>query len=316
MYGNWGNKCWKGSRMEIKNIKGEVLRNEPLSRHTSFGIGGPADLLVYPADTDDLAALLREIRAQELHYLVLGGGTNVLVRDGGFRGVVISLRRLNAIRVEREYRSLGGTFSVLYAEAGVSLAKVISFTMDKALTGLEFATGIPGTIGGAVCMNAGTADGEMGDVVESVILLTPGGELSTRGKEEMGFGYRAANVPADHIVLSALMQLRHDEKQKVEARVKALMEKRKGRQPGGLPNAGSIFKNPLDESAGKLIESAGLKGRTVGGAQVSEKHANFIVNTGKAKAADVLALMEIVKQTVLDVHGARLEPEIKIVGED
>jgi len=302
--------------MEIKNIKGEVLRNEPLSRHTSFGIGGPADLLVYPADRDDLAALLREIGAQKLNFVVLGGGTNILVRDGGFRGVAISLRRLNAIRVEREYRSLGGTYAVVYAEAGATLAKVISFTANEALTGLEFATGIPGTIGGAVCMNAGTAEGEMGDVVETVTVLTPGGELVTRSKEEMGFGYRTANVPAGHVVLSALLQLRHDEQKKIEARVKALMDKRKERQPWGLQNAGSMFKNPLDESAGKLIESAGLKGKTVGGAQVSEKHANFIVNTGKAKAADVLALMEIVKQTVLDVHGARLEPEIKIIGED
>ena len=302
--------------MEIKNFKGEILRNEPLSRHTSFGIGGPADLLVYPADSDDLAALLREISAQKLNCIVLGGGTNVLVRDGGFRGVVVSLRRMNAIKVEREYRSLGGTYAVVYAEAGALLAKVISFTANEALTGLEFATGIPGTVGGAVCMNAGTAEGEMGDVVETVTLLTPGGELVTRSKEEMGFGYRTAGVPTGSVVVSAFLQLRHDEKKKIEAKVKALMDKRKERQPWGLPNAGSIFKNPLDESAGKLIESAGLKGRTVGNAQVSEKHANFIVNRGKATAADVLALMEIVKQTVLDVHGARLEPEIKVIGED
>jgi len=302
--------------MEIKNFKGEILRNEPLSRHTSFGIGGPADLLVYPADSDDLAALLREISAQKLNCIVLGGGTNVLVRDGGFRGVVVSLRRMNAIKVEREYRSLGGTYAVVYAEAGALLAKVISFTANEALTGLEFATGIPGTVGGAICMNAGTAEGEMGDVVETVTLLTPGGELVTRSREEMGFGYRTASVPAGHVVVSALLQLRHDEKKKIEAKVKALMDKRKERQPWGLPNAGSMFKNPLDESAGKLIESAGLKGRTVGNAQVSEKHANFIVNRGKATAADVLALMEIVKQTVLDVHGARLEPEIKIIGEE
>ena len=281
--------------MEIKNIKGEVLRNEPLSRHTSFGIGGPADLLAYPADSEDLVALLREIRAQKLNFIVLGGGTNILVRDGGFRGVVISLRRLNAIRVEREYRSLGGIYAVVYAEAGAPLAKVISFTANEALTGLEFATGIPGTIGGAVCMNAGTAEGEIGDVVETVTLLAPGGELVTRSKEEMGFGYRTAGVPAGHVVLSAMLQLRHDEKKQIEAKVKALMDKRKERQPWGLPNAGSMFKNPLDESAGRLIESAGLKGKTVGGAQVSEKHANFIVNTGKAKAADVLALMEIVQ---------------------
>ena len=302
--------------MEIKKFRGEILRNEPLSRHTSFGIGGPTDLLVYPVDSDDLVALLGQIREQKQNYLVLGGGTNVLVKDGGFRGVVISLRRMNAIKVEREYRSLGGTYAIVSAEAGALLAKVISFAANEALTGIEFATGIPGTIGGAVCMNAGTAEGEVGDVVQSVTLLTPDGDLTIRSREEMGFGYRTANVPAGHVVLSALLQLRHDEKSKIEAKIKALMDRRKDRQPWGQPNAGSIFKNPMDESAGKLIESAGLKGRTVGGAQVSEKHANFIVNRGKATAADVLALMEIVKQTVLDVHGARLEPEIKIVGED
>ena len=180
--------------MEIKNIKGEVLQNEPLSRHTSFGIGGPADLLAYPVDSDDLVALLKEIRERKLNYVVLGGGTNLLVRDGGFRGVAISLRRLNAIKVEREYRSLGGAYAIVSVEAGSALAKVISFAANEALTGLEFATGIPGTIGGAICMNAGTAEGEMGDVVESITLLTPSGELVTRSKEEMGFGYRTASV--------------------------------------------------------------------------------------------------------------------------
>ncbi len=302
--------------MELKNFKGEVLRNEPLSRHTSFGIGGPADFLVSPADREDLATLLREIGARKLNFVVLGGGTNVLVRDGGFRGVVVSLRRLNAIRVEREFRSLGGAYAIVYVEAGATLAKAISFTANEALTGLEFATGIPGALGGAICMNAGTAGGEMGDVVETVTLLTPDGKLVARNKEDMGFGYRTANVSAGQVVLCATLQLRHDEKSQIEAKIKALMNLRKDRQPLGLPNAGSIFKNPLDESAGKLIETAGLKGKTVGGAQVSEKHANFIVNKGKAKAADVLALMELVKQTVLDVHGARLEPEIKIIGED
>ena len=149
--------------------------------------------MAYPADRDDLVALLREIRKQELKYFVLGGGTNLLVRDGGFRGVVISLQRMKAIRIEREYRSMGGAYAVVYAEAGAPLAKAaILCRRTKALTGLEFAAGIPGTVGGAVCMNAGTADGEMGDVVETVTLLSPDGELVTRGREEMGFGYRTA----------------------------------------------------------------------------------------------------------------------------
>ncbi len=301
--------------MEI-SIRGEVKKNEPLSRHTSFGIGGPADILAYPADRDDLVTLMREIRKQVRKYFILGGGTNLLVRDGGFRGVAVSLHRMGTIKIEREYRSVGGTFAVISAEAGAPLPRLHAFAMDQGFTGLEFATGIPGTVGGAVCMNAGTAAGETGDVIESATLITPEGELITRGREEMGFGYRTSNIPEGHLVVEARVVLRRDDKEKIKARVGELQEKRKQSQPSGVSNAGSIFKNPHEESAGKLIETAKLKGRRVGDAQVSDKHANFIVNLGKATARDVLALMEIVKHDVLDLHGVRLEPEIKIIGED
>lgn len=302
--------------MDVQNFKGEILRDEPLSQHTSFGIGGPADYLAYPEDRDDLAVLLREIRKRGLAYAVIGSGTNLLVRDKGFRGMVVCLKRMTAVRIVREYRSIGGSFAVVSVEAGALLSKLLSFSVDESLTGLEFAAGIPGTVGGAVCMNAGTATGEMGDVVESVTLLMPDGVQVTRGRDEMGFGYRTSSVPEGHLVLEATVVLRREEKGRIEARVKELMEGRKQRQPAGFPNAGSIFKNPLEESAGRLIEQAGLKGRAVGGAQVSEKHANFIVNRGRASAADVLGLMEIVRQTVLDARGVRLEPEIKIIGEE
>lgn len=297
-------------------IKGEILKNEPLSNHTSFGIGGPADFVAYPVDREDLKALLRIVKDRNLNYFILGSGTNLLVRDGGFRGVVISLKRMNAITIEREYRSIGGNFAVLNAEAGVSVPKLVAVAMEKGLTGLEFASGIPGSIGGAVRMNAGTSLGEMGDIINSVTMISPEGVLLTRTGEEMGFGYRTALVPEGHCVLDIRVVLRRDDKEKVGARILELLTARKQRQPQGSPNAGSIFKNPNEQSAGKLIESAGLKGRAVGKAQVSDKHANFIITAGAAKAADVLALMEIVKQTVLDVHGVRLEPEIKIIGED
>jgi UDP-N-acetylmuramate dehydrogenase len=302
--------------MEIKNFKGDIQRDEPLSRHTWYAIGGPADVLAYPADGQDLLLLLQAIKTRKLPSFILGGGTNLLVRDGGFRGVVINLQRMHAITIEREYRSIGGSFVAVRAEAGASLAKLLSFAVEHGLTDLEFAAGIPGTVGGAVCMNAGTALGEMGDVVESVTLISPDGEFVTRSAAEMGFGYRTALVPEAHLVLQARVVLRRENKEKITARLKELLDARRQRQPWGLPNAGSVFKNPRAESAGKLIESAGLKGSTVGGAQVSEKHANFIVNTGKAKATDVLALMEIVKKKVFEVHGVRLEPEIKIIGED
>lgn len=302
--------------METIKFKGELKKNEPLSRHTSFCIGGPADFLAYPNDRDDLFSLLQEVRKQGLNYLILGSGTNVLARDGGFRGVVINLRRMDTIKIEREYRSVGGSFSIVSAEAGAPLARLHGFALEHGFTGLEFATGIPGTVGGAVCMNAGTAVGEMGDIVESVSLISPGGELIVRGREEMGFGYRTSNIPPGHLVVEARVILRRDDKEKIAARVKELQEKRKQRQPVGAPSAGSVFKNPLEESAGKLIETAKLKGRRVGDAQVSDKHANYIVNLGKAKAKDVLELMEIVKKTVLETQGVRLEPEIKIIGED
>ncbi|MDA8421782.1 MAG: UDP-N-acetylmuramate dehydrogenase [Nitrospiraceae bacterium] len=302
--------------MEIANFKGEIKLQEPLSRHTSYAIGGPADVFAYPLDRNDLIALLREIRGNGLRYFILGGGTNLLVRDGGFRGVVISLQRMQAVKIEREYRSIGGAFVVVSAEAGAPLSRLLSFAVEEGLTGLEFAAGIPGTVGGAVCMNAGTVAGEFGDVIDAVTLLSPGGELVIRGREEMAFGYRTCTIPDGHLVLDARIILRRDDKKKVQARVKELIDARKQRQPAGLPNAGSIFKNPHEESAGKLIETAGLKGKTVGNAKVSDKHANFIVNQGNAKASDVLALMELVKAKVLEVHGVRLEPEIKIIGED
>ncbi len=300
----------------FRNLRGEIKLNEPLAAHTSFHIGGPADALAVPADREDLAALLREVREQGLAYTILGGGSNLLVRDGGFRGVVISLRRLDAIRITREYRSIGGAYAVLVAEAGAPLARLLSFAAEKGLTGMEFAAGIPGTVGGALCMNAGTAQGEIGDVVDSLTLLSPEGDTVLRHRDEMAFGYRAASVPAGHAIIDVKVILRYGEPERIRARVKETIQKRKEKQPLGLPSAGSVFKNPLDEAAGKLIETAGLKGLTVGRAQVSEKHANFIVNLGGATAADVIRLMEIIKERVLEVHKVRLEPEIRIIGED
>jgi UDP-N-acetylmuramate dehydrogenase len=302
--------------MDIKNLRGEIKKNEPLCHHTSFGIGGPADVMIYPADRTELIVVLKEIKKRGLPYFALGSGTNILVRDGGFRGVVVCLKHLTEVEIEREYRSVGGQFSVVRAEAGASLAKVLSFAVDKSLTGIEFAAGIPGTVGGAVCMNAGTSAGEIGDIVESVTLLTPDGALVTRTPEEMRFGYRTSSIPKNHLVIETRLVLRREDKARIQTRIKELMDRRSRHQPQGLPNAGSMFKNPHEESAGRLIESAGLKGKTVGDAQVSEKHANFIVNRGRATASDVLKLMDIVKKTVLDSRGIRLEPEIKIIGED
>jgi UDP-N-acetylmuramate dehydrogenase len=302
--------------MKISKFNGEIRRNEPMSGHTSFAIGGPADIFACPADRDDLRLLLKAVKTRKQPFFILGGGTNLLVRDGGFRGVVISLQHMNSIKIEREYRAIGGSFAVVYAEAGASLAKLLSFSAEQGLTGLEFAAGIPGSVGGAVSMNAGTAIGEMGDVVESVCLMSPDGDLITRHAAELGFGYRTTAIPEGNLLLEVRVILRRDNAEKIRSRIKELLHTRKQRQPVGFPSAGSIFKNPQAEAAGRLIEKAGLKGRKIGGAQVSEKHANFIVNTGKASAADVLSLIAIIQENVLEVTGVRLEPEIKIIGED
>jgi UDP-N-acetylmuramate dehydrogenase len=302
--------------MNFENLRGEVKLNEPLAPYTSFRIGGPADALVFPADREDLMQLLQNVRAAGRSFAVMGGGTNLLVRDGGFRGVVISLQKLDAVTITREYRSIGGAYAVVVGEAGAPLARVLAVAVERGLTGMEFAAGIPGTVGGAVCMNAGTAQGEMGDVIDSVTLLSDGGDLLLRHRDEMAFGYRTANVPEGYVVIDAKVILRYEEKERTRERVQENIVRRRDRQPWGLPSAGSVFKNPLDEAAGKLIETAGLKGLTVGRAQVSEKHANFIVNLGGARAADVLKLMDLIRERVLAMHNVRLEPEIKIIGED
>ncbi len=302
--------------MIFKNLRGEVKLNEPMSGHTSFRIGGPADVLVLPADREDLTAVIAQAREKGLPFMVIGGGTNLLVKDGGIRGVVVSLAKMSALSITRSYRSVGGAFAEISAEAGAGLPQLLSFTVEQGLTGLEYATGIPGTVGGAVCMNAGTAQGEIGDVIDTVTLLSPEGDVVTRQRDEMAFGYRTAAVPPDHVIVEVRIVLRHGERDAIKARVRELQESRKKRQPWGLPNAGSVFKNPLDEAAGKLIETAGLKGLTVGRAQISEKHANVIVNLGGARAADVLKLVSVVKERVLEVHKIRLELEIKVVGED
>lgn len=301
--------------MEFENFKGEIRLNEPMSRHTSFRIGGPADVFAVPRDRSDLSSLIRETAARKLPVFILGAGTNLLVRDGGFRGVVISMERISGIEEERRYRSIGGVYCVVRAEAGAMLSRLLGFAAERGLSGLEFAAGIPGTVGGAVCMNAGTSKGEIGDVIDSVTMISPSEEV-IKTREEMEFGYRRASIPAGHAVVETRLVLRLDDTERIKARVQDILKRRQQTQPLTLPNAGSIFKNPIDEAAGRLIEKAGLKGAAVGDAEVSERHANFIVNKGGAKAGDVIRLMEMVQVRVFEVYGVRLEPEIKIIGAD
>jgi UDP-N-acetylmuramate dehydrogenase len=289
----------------VAGLRGTVRFHAPLKDYTSFHIGGPADVLVEPADVDDVVRLVRQAREQKLPVFVVGG-TNLLIRDQGIRGVVVSLAKLRGIREEPG--------AVLYAEGGVGMPTLIGYAIRRSLAGLEWAAGIPGTVAGCVVMNAGTKLGEMKDAVKAVRIVTPAGEVIERSAGDIEFGYRRATLPAG-IVVGVWLQLKPGVRSDIEKVVKDYLRYRRDTQPLTLPSAGCVFKNPPNDSAGRLVESAGLKGARVGDAQVSEKHANFIVNRGNASAKDVLALIQKVRGQVARKTGVKLDLELKVVGQ-
>jgi UDP-N-acetylmuramate dehydrogenase len=289
----------------VAGVLGAVRFNAPLKEYTSFHIGGPADVLVEPVDVEDVARLTRQTHEQALPLFVLGG-TNVLVRDKGIRGVVVSLAKLRAIKEEPG--------SVLYAEGGVGMPTLIGHAIRRSLAGLEWAAGIPGTVGGCVVMNAGTRLGEMKDSVKAVRIVSSKGALIHCPAESIDFRYRRATLPPG-VVVGVWLQLRTGVRSDIGQIVKDYLHYRRNTQPLTLPSAGCVFKNPLNDSAGRLVEAAGLKGTSVGDAQVSTKHANFIVNQGHASAADVLSLIKKVRARIARKMGIKLELELKIVGE-
>lgn len=289
----------------VDGIRGGVSFNAPLKDYTSFRIGGPADVLVEPADADDVARLVRQTKAQKLPLFVVGG-TNLLIRDKGIRGVVVHLGKLRAIREE--------TGAVLYAEGGVGMPTLIGYAIRHSLAGLEWAAGIPGTVAGCVVMNAGTRLGEMKDSVKAVRLVNRKGEIIDIPASEIPFAYRRATLPVG-IVVGVWVQLKAGVRAEVEKVVKDYLHYRRDTQPLTMPSAGCVFKNPSKDSAGRVIDLAGLKGAQVGDAQVSDKHANFIVNQGQASARDVLALIRKVRAAVARRTGVKLELELKVVGQ-
>lgn len=289
----------------VAGVLGVVRFNAPLKEYTSFHIGGPADVLVEPVDVEDVARLTKQTYEQALPLFVLGG-TNVLVRDKGIRGVVVSLAKLRAIKEEPG--------SVLYAEGGVGMPTLIGHAIRRSLAGLEWAAGIPGTVAGCVVMNAGTRLGEMKDSVKAVRIVSPKGGLIHCPAESIDFGYRRATLPPG-VVVGVWLQLRAGVRSDIEQIVKDYLRYRRDTQPLTLPSAGCVFKNPLNDSAGRVVEAAGFKGTSVGDAQVSTKHANFIVNQGHASAADVLSLIKKVRARIARKIGIKLELELKIVGE-
>lgn len=285
-----------------------VACDEPMSRHTSFRIGGPARRMAFPERGEQLVLLMGFAEDCGARPLVIGNGTNLLAPDRGLDRLVVNTSAMS--RVE-----LGPEPYTIQAEAGVSLARLADFACKQGLTGLEFAHGIPGTLGGAVCMNAGAYDGEMKQVVRSVTLLFPEEGVRTLSCEEMDFGYRHSLLSdrPDGVVLSAVLRLAEGNEEETREKMRSLMARRKASQPLEYPSAGSTFKRPTGYFAGTLIDQCGLKGLTVGGAQVSEKHAGFVINLGGATCADVTELIRKVQDRVWTEKGVRLEPEVKII---
>ena len=286
----------------------EILVAEPMKNHTTFRIGGPADALALPKTPEEVAEVVRFCHEHAQPYYVLGNGSNLLVSDEGYRGLVLQLyRNFNDIQVN------GETITV---QSGALLAAVARTAYQTGLTGLEFASGIPGTIGGAVVMNAGAYGGEMKNVLKEVTVLTKEGEVLVIPAKALELGYRTSVIPKNGwIVLGAVLQLKKGDQEQILARMEELKEQRITKQPLDLPSAGSTFKRPEGYFAGKLIMDAGLRGFTVGGAQVSEKHCGFVVNRGNATAADVWKLICEVKRRVKEMTGVELEPEVKLLGD-
>ena len=287
----------------------ELLLEEPMAKHTSFRIGGPADVLAQPGNEAELAELLKRAAHHAVPVTLVGNGSNLLVRDKGIRGLVIKLSNL--------FSSITVAGNVLTFGSGISLAMASKKAASLSLSGLEFAVGIPGTIGGSVYMNAGAYDGEMAKVVTSVQVMDRQGQSSQLKADELDFSYRhTALQNSGLIVTSVTVSLQPGEADSIKAKMDDFSQRRIAKQPLELPSAGSMFKRPVGYFAGTLIEQTGLKGYTVGGAQVSTKHAGFVVNVGGATAKDVLQLISDVQDRVLAVQGVQLEPEVLVLGEE
>lgn len=279
------------------------IEQEPLSKHTTFRIGGNAEMFVTVSDETQLKAVVCACKENDIPLFVIGKGSNLLISDDGMKSVVLSL--------DGEFKNISLEENTITCGAGVNLAKLCTFALNNSLTGLEFAYGIPGSVGGAAYMNAGAYGGEMKDVVKSVTHLTPQGELVTLSKDQLDLSYRhSVYKTTNDIIVSVTMELDNGDAEEIKAKMDDFMNRRKTKQPLEYPSAGSVFKRPEGNFAGTLIEQCGLKGKTIGGAQVSEKHAGFIINIGDATCEDVMNLISFVQKTVKEETGYFLEREI------
>lgn len=293
----------------IEGIRGVAAReNELLSLHTTFGVGGPCRLMVWVSDTQALREVLRAAHADGVPTLILGRGSNVLVKDGGLDGIVI--------RLADQFATVEISGALVRAGAGASLGEVVSKATSAGIGGLEFLAGIPGTVGGATVANAGARDVWFGHRLVEIALMTHDLREVRLQPSEVGFGYRTSGIAADWVVTEALLKGRESGVEEARREVETYLESRRASQPIGERSAGCIFKNPAGKSAGRLIDEAGLKGASVGGAQVSPVHANFVVNTGGATAREILDLVSTVRRRVEAVHGIHLELEISVIGKD
>ena len=296
---------------KLNNViaKDSILIDEPMSRHTTFRVGGPADFFVTPKAKEEVRDVIRICKEAEMPYYIIGNGSNLLVSDAGYRGVIVQIyKEMNEVKVEGD---------LVKAQAGALLSGIAAKALGAELSGFEFASGIPGTIGGACVMNAGAYGGEMKDVLESVTVLTGEGKIIELGRNELELGYRTSVIAKKgYIVLGAVLKLERGDGEKIKTYMDELKEKRVTKQPLEYPSAGSTFKRPEGYFAGKLIEDAGLRGFQVGGAQVSEKHCGFVINRDHATAADIMELMRQVQIRVKENSGVDLEPEVKRLGDE
>lgn len=285
----------------------KVKMGELMARHTTFRIGGPADFFVLPENVQEVQNVIGFLKEKGQPYYILGNGSNLLVSDKGYRGTIVCLSRMNGIE-EKD--------GAILAQAGALMSKIAAKALENSMAGFEFASGIPGSVGGAVVMNAGAYGGEMKDVIEEVTVLNEENEIVTMRNEELEFGYRTSVVmKRGYTVLSVKIRLEKGEKEKIKAFMDELKERRTSKQPLEYPSAGSTFKRPEGYFAGKLIQDSGLSGFRVGGARISEKHSGFVINGGDATAEDVNSLMQQVSDKVYEKFGVRLEPEVKRLGE-
>lgn len=302
-------------KKEIYNLLSQIIDeksiyiDEPMNKHISFKVGGPADILVRPRTEEEISNIFKLVNKFEIPFLVKGNGSNILIKDGGFRGLVIE--------ISDNFSNFEIRGTEVEIQSGALLSVIGRAVMNESLTGFEFASGIPGTLGGALAMNAGAYGGEMKNIVKTVRLMDEEGQVVEFTNEDMNFGYRHSRLSDERwIAISAVISLEKGDKAEIKAKMEDLALQRRTKQPLEYPSAGSTFKRPIGYFAGKLIQDSDLKGVSVGGAQVSSKHSGFVINYNKASAKDIVDLIEHVKLTVFECQGVHLEEEVKILGED